>query len=832
MSGYCEPFWADTRKEDMKHNYTGQLFDTSITPADGSIVWINSTVHFVDHDGYRVVFCRHEPIYRVALTDKQHLRLVAVSLRQTGLATQEEIAAAFRHGVATQRRWEERYQSEALDGLVDKVKTGRQPTIDESQHAFLIRWFHARVSVREMARRLAVSKSAVGRELKRLGLRRQSKDQPPLPFAEDQAEAPALPGNAAESGEGTEVMANELPQSQATIGIDAPVALQDDMASSEDTWEAPETATVVPTLEGATESDARPEPLSPGTLTVDGDPADRSGDRLLARQGLIDDALPLFADAEQLPRAGVLLAVPLLVNAGVLQIFEKIYGSLGPSFYGLRTIVVTLVLMALLRIKRPENLKEYRPSEIGQLLGLDRAPEVKTVRRKLGVLAAQDKGKELMDELAERRIQEQQERIAFLYLDGHVREYHGSAPLAKTKKSQRPRPAPAATDTWVHDAAGEPLLVVPSEMNDGLTKVLEPILKDVKQLAPEGASITVIFDRGGFSPKLFASLIAAGFDVITYRKGKSQPLPASSFSEQTEVIDGRQYCYRLCDRPRVRVGQLRGQRKRRRRDQGPRYLWLREIRVLRDDGRQTPVLTNRHDLSAVAALVRIFGRWRQENYFKYMAAEFALDALVEYGVSPVAAETTRPNPQRTKLQKQLDKATVARDRLRAELGKEVEHNKQEQRPSMRGFKIAHAELRRQLAQAEQHICRLRQELSDLPKRIAADELRTLKPERKLIVDAIKMTAYQLETQLLGMLAGHYARVVDEGRTFLHAVFQSPAHLEVSADELRVTIAAQSSLHRTLALSKLCQQLDDLAVSFPGTTLRLRFAVEPHEPLSP
>ena len=807
------------------------MFDTSTTAADGSIVWINPTVHFVDHDGYRVVFCRHEPIYRIALTDKQHLRLVAVSLRHSGLVTQMEIAGAFGHGVATQRRWEERYQAEALGGLADKAKPGRHSTIDESQHAFLIRWFHAGVSVREMARRLALSKSAVGRELKRLGLCRQSEEQPSLPFLDDQVGAPALLSGEEESAEGADPVGNEPPPSQVTVVTDAQETQRDDLEWPEEASEVSETPTVMPALESAAESPARPEPLPPSTLTVDSDPGDRSGDRLLARQGLIDDAVPLFADAEQLPRGGVLLAVPLLVEAGMLEVFKKIYGSLGPSFYGLRTMVVTLVLMALLRIKRPENFKEYRPCEVGQLLGLDRAPEVKTVRRKLAVLAAQDKGKELMDELAERRIQEQQERIAFLYLDGHVREYHGSEPLAKTKKSQRPRPTPAATDTWVHDAAGEPLLVVPSEMNDGLTKVLQPILEDVKRLAPAGASITVIFDRGGFSPKLFAALIAAGFDVITYRKGKSQPLPASHFTEQTEVIDGRQHCYRLCDRPRVRVGQLRGKRKRRRRDQGPRYLWLREIRVLRDDGRQTPVLTNRHDLSAVAALVRIFGRWCQENYFKYMAAEFALDALVEYGVCPVAAETTRPNPQRTKLQKELDKATTARDRLRAELGKEVEHNKQQQRPSMRGFKIAHAELRRELEEAEQRICCLCEELCELPKRIAADELRTLKPERKRIVDAIKMTAYQIETQLLGMLVGHYARVVDEGRTFLHAVFQSPARLEVSAQELRVTIATQSSAHRTLALAELCQQLDALAVPFPGTTLRLRFAVEPHEPLS-
>ncbi len=83
---------------------------------------------------------------------------------------------------------------------------------------------------------------------------------------------------------------------------------------------------------------------------------------------------------------------------------------------------------------------------------------------------------------------------------------------------------PAATDTWVHDAQSQPLLVVTSEMNAKLTQVLEPILADVRRLVGDQRRMTVIFDRGGFSPKLFARLIASGFDVITYRKGKVKKL--------------------------------------------------------------------------------------------------------------------------------------------------------------------------------------------------------------------------------------------------------------------------------------------------------------------
>ena len=143
-----------------------------------------------------------------------------------------------------------------------------------------------------------------------------------------------------------------------------------------------------------------------------------------------------------------------------------------------------------------------------------------------------------MEELARRRIAEDEDRVAFLYIDGHVREYHGKFPLFEAKKAQRQVVTPAATDTWVHDADGEPLLVVTSEVNAKLTQVLEPILADVRRLVGDQRRMTVIFDRGGFSPKLFARLIAAGFDVITYRKGKVRKLPVEQFATQRRKIDG------------------------------------------------------------------------------------------------------------------------------------------------------------------------------------------------------------------------------------------------------------------------------------------------------
>ena len=771
--------------------------------------YINHSLWFVDRDGYRVVFYHHEPLYRAALSDKGHLRLIAVGLRQSQLASQAEIVKAFGHSEATQRRWERRYEQHGMDGLIDKSPPGRPSQLSKGQEAFVRRWFKTGVSNVEMARRLGVGEASVRRTLERLGLKRRAKEvQPQLPWLEDDCpeaaavkeQPPAAAENTASAAEaGMTLVVEEHHQREGEVNV----------------------------LGAATAGFQEAE--SSSSFTMDCDPSDRSGDRALARLGLLQDAKPLFAEAEALPRAGVLLAVPLLVCHGVLPIFEKVYGSLGPAFYGLRTTVVTLFLLALLRIKRPENLKEYGPGDLGRILGLDRVPEVKTVRRKLSRMAAMQRGKQLMEQLAQQRIDEDQDRIAFLYIDGHVREYHGKHRLFKAKKPQRQVAGPAATDTWVNDAQGDPLLVVTSEVNAALTQVLEPILEEVKQLIPAGRRVTVIFDRGGYSPKLFARLMEAGFDLITYRKGKSRALPRTGFEEHELKVDGRCLGYLLCDQPRVRVGRLRRKRKKRVRGEGPEFLWLRQVTILREDGGQTQILTNRTDLEAAEVAYRIFNRWRQENFFKYMAEEFALDGLVEYGAEAVSEEIDRPNPQWSRLDKHVKKVKAEVAHLRAELGRQASENDEAQRRTMRGFKIAHADLRRQLEQAEARLKRLYAKRKATPKRIPASDLEVLKKEKKLVVDSIKITAYQVETELFRMLGDHYARTEDEGRTLLHAVFQSSARLEVYEDELQVTIAAQSSPHRTQAVAALCKQLDAPRILFPGTNLRLRLAIETPEP---
>jgi transposase len=764
---------------------------TPTTVDEERIVEVNERVWFVDNDGFRVVYVGWEsPLYRVALDDAVQMRFVAVSLHQTGLARQSEIARAFNISVATLRRWARRYAARGSEGLRRKTSPGRTLKITGSEEACIRKWFEAGETNSEMARRLGVNEGTVRNALKRMDLHRpRVVETAPLRFVAPEAEETAEPPTQ-------------------TPGEASSVAGAESCAVASCAAAAPSFAF--------------------------GDPLDRSLDRLLARMGKIDDAPPLFADTEGVPGAGVLLAIPLLVQSGLLEIFTRLYRSIGPAFYGLRTTVVCLFVLSLLRIKRPENLKEYNPEDLGRLLGLDRAPEVKTLRRKLDALAGRNQGLELMRALAERRIRDQEDRIGVLYVDGHVKEYHGKAKVGKTFITCRRLSAPAATDTWVNDVNGDPLFVVSSELNESLTATLKPVLSEIRQAVGDTRRITVIFDRGGWSPKLFHQLIESGFDIITYRKGHNPTIPAQQFEKREFVENGTKYEYHLHDQPRVRVGRSgakaekakRGE-KRKKAKKSPKYLWLRQVTRHRDNGHQTPVITNRTDLPPEKVLYLMFHRWRQENFFKYMREEFALDGLLEHGAEPVIGKD-RPNPARTKIDKELRQVRATLAETERLIGIGLADNEESKRPSVRGFKIAHAGLLRQAEGARKRIAQLNARKAKLPKRVPASDLESLKKDRKVIADSIKMVAYQTESELARMLGESYARCDDEGRTLLQAAFQSRGDLEVKDGEIRVTLAPQSSPHRTLAIKELSEKLTTLGVKFPGTGLRLSLAVA--EPL--
>ena len=227
----------------------------------------------------------------------------------------------------------------------------------------------------------------------------------------------------------------------------------------------------------------------------------------------------------------------------------------------------------------------------------------------------------------------------------------------------------------------------------------------------------------------------------------------------------------------------------------------------------------------------MFERWRQENFFKYMREEFLLDALVDYQIEPEDPTRTIPNPERRALDKEIRAARADVARLECELGAAAANNAEQRRPTMRGFKIANARLGKQLRKARTQLTRLLKKRSDVPKRVEVRELSEqamvkLATERKHLTDIIKMVAYQAESELIALLRPHYARIDHEGRTLLHELFAAAGDIRVSNSELQITLAPLSSPHRALAAQALCDILNTTVTVFPGSSLRMRFAVQP------
>jgi len=755
------------------------------SPTPSNIVVINARCSLRTEAGQRVIVVAGLPVHHYRAEDAVAEAYAMVFLVNSGFAQQTDVARAFAVSVRTIRRYQERYADGGMAALgrEEGWRRGRRRISGKRLRSIEVLKSQG-MSNRAIAHRLGVDEKAIR---KLVG--------PSKPAKSAQLGLPAIKPDAEKSAECC------VP-SDTSIGEDRDRPTR----SAEEKREDCDPATV-----SEATNDDDPVPMS-----LDRDAEDRTLDRQLAYLGLLDDAAPLFRDGSSVPGVGVLLALPCLVESGLLRVCRKLYGEMGPAFYGLRTTLLTLLLMALLRIKRPEHLKEKDPAAFGRLLGLDRAPEVKTLRRRLTRLAAQHCAEQLGAELARRRVDQRGHLMGFLYVDGHVRAYHGERPISSNAYVARRHLAmPASTDYWINDSSGDPLLVITGEVDGALTKAMPRLLREVRNVVGE-RRLTIVFDRGGWSPQLFAAMIKDGFDVLTYRKGRCRRINERRFIRRRAKLDNRWVDYLLHDEPvRFLKGKLR----------------LRQVTRLCEGGHQTNVITSRWDLRDIEVAYRMFERWRQENFFKYMREEFLLDALVDYQIEPEDPTRTIPNPERRALDKEIRAARADLAKLEREFGAAAANNAEQRRPTMRGFKIAHSKLGKQLRKARARVSRLFDQRRNVPKRVEVCDLSEravvkLATERKHLTDIIKMVAYQAESDLIALLRPHYARVDQEGRTLLHELLATAGDIRVSDSELNITLAPLSSPHRTRAAWALCEILDKTATTFPGSRLRIRFAMRP------
>jgi transposase-like protein len=560
-----------------------------------------------------------------------------------------------------------------------------------------------------------------------------------------------------------------------------------------------------------------------------GNGATRSLERVAAAMGELESAPIEFQATCDVAQGGVLLALPALLATGLLRYTPEFY-QLPKGFYGIESIFLLLGLMALARIRSLEQLRYQAPGEWGKLLGLDRIPEVRTLRAKLKLLC-QDMGLAMRwnAALAQEWIARQNATELYFYCDGHVRVYHGDQTALPRHYVARERLClRATTDYWINAMDGQPFLYVNKEVDPGLIATLKgdviPWLEANVAKTPEQEQrlaedprahwFTMVFDREGYSPELFEQMRKKRIAILSYHKFPGDDWRSEEFATYSVTLAGGEtVTMQLAERG----------------SQLSNKLWLREIRKLTDTGHQTSILTTNFQAPMTTLAVSLFARWSQENFFRYMREHFGLDRLIEYGTELIPDAISVVNPAWRKLDSLIRSKAGQLFRLAARFGALVlsedpsesqvlgfQHRKGHLREETQALQLEIDNLKQLRKKTEHHI-----PVNSLPEE---DQFTRLCTERKHFIDTLKMIAYRAESSMASLLREHMARGGDDARALLRQIFQTEADLtpDLAANTLTVSLHHLTQAAHDQAIEQLLADLNATQTVFPGTQLTLVF----------
>ena len=570
----------------------------------------------------------------------------------------------------------------------------------------------------------------------------------------------------------------------------------------------------------------------------------RPEERVLASIGMLSGAPTCFEDCRDVSLGGVLCALPALEANGLFEHLEESFPKLS-GYYTTLQVVTLLANMALCRIKTVEQLQYESPGELGKLMGLDRVPEVRCLRKKLARLS-QDKAPEQgAGLLSQQWLQKDAElndydQVGTLYVDGHVRVYHGKqTKLPKRYVSRERLCLRGTTDYWVNNSLGLPFFSVERPVDQGMLEAIENdivprLLEEVpnqpsqEELVadPYRCRFAIVFDREGYSPAFFKQMWQTHrIGCITYHKFPKDNWPESEFAEtQVTLASGEVVSMKLAER-----GSWIGSKK--------DGLWVRETRKLTSSSHQVALISSVYSQNSLRDAGRLFSRWCQENFFRYMMQHYAIDLLSEYQTEKL------PGPKRpvvNPLWRDLD------NRVRSVRGKlqrrQVEFAAlamppptDEQKTKKKKGSLTWEQRKSQLVES---IEQLEHELSELQAKRSAtahhvdwdvlpsgDKFERLAPSRKRLLDTVKLVSYRAETAMVNVVREALARD-DDARSLIRDLFRTEANLIVNraTHELRIEVHSLSNARSNRAIAHLLSVLNASELSYPGTNLKLIYTL--------
>ena len=551
-----------------------------------------------------------------------------------------------------------------------------------------------------------------------------------------------------------------------------------------------------------------------------------SAGRVAASAGAMAEARPRFGEPlSAVACGGVLAALPALLEEGLLQHADR-FLSLPKGYYGLTSTLLLLAFLFMARVRNPEALRHEAPGEWGAVLGLDRCPEAKTLRRKVRALAADERRvKGWQDALARDWMADGGDTVATLSVDGHVKVYAGrKGRLPKHFVSRQKLCLPASTSYWVNALGGRPLLCLHKDLDPGMARALEhdvlPALERIGLPGPDAPdltasedatpALTLVFDREGWSPALFRRLARRGIAVITWHKGfRGEDWPEAEFRAVEAPLHGPGGVQTAEVRLAERRVQLRD---------GPE---VRQIRRLLDTGRQVPLVTTDFGVPMERAAGALFSRWAQESFFKYMRDEFDLDGLPVHALAGLDPDARVVNPARRELDRRINRMRGRLGTLRNRVADLLRGT-----PSDAAARSA-GKLKAEIGTLDAEREALKLERREVPTHVRAAELGegemldALPSSERLLLDVIRMIAYRAETRMMPAVAEAQGSKRRPRRP-LAELFRSEADIIPDPENgvLRVRILGTASNAGDAAIAGLLDELTRTGTVFPGTGLRM------------
>ena len=590
------------------------------------------------------------------------------------------------------------------------------------------------------------------------------------------------------------------------------------------------TETVVPELETL---ESTPIPAPQPELPFFPAPAPRTAERAAA--SMLECAAPAFAPAAHIRHAGLFLAFPALETTGLLSCAKEVYGALPNGFYGLETVLIDAVLRALAGEARTEGATRFDPVELGRVLGLGRAPEVKTIRRRISQLAEAGNAGELIAALAKHHLAgtgpSGEDLAAILYVDGHVRAYQGTKKIGRLCSTRLKFPVPATEETWVTDAHGAPVFVVMAKPGASLAAELRDLLPELRTTVGDERRVLVGFDRGGWSPALFKHMDAAGFDVLTWRKGTTKDIEEKLFAEVSHTDEhGEEKTWSVADTvvdlplaTTKKTGEVFN---------------IRQIsRIMGTTGggtRQIHILTTDRSMSAGEVVYRMGNRWRQENQFRYARMHFELDSHDSYSSSDDNKDRLVPEPAKARAYQKV----VAARRHHAEAAAVADLNLLALKTPTEGTdevtvtNAMHNHVMAPVWEAESALLTAEKIHQGIPAKIRLGDLnpgqQVLDTEVKMIHTGIRMAAYNTAMTIAREIRTNtgYRRANQEAHALMRQMFNQTGDIDTTVPgHLTITLDPLPTKAKTTAAAQLCEHLTATETRYPGTNLILKYTIK-------